>query len=99
MTYIIMKHLLKLLNRCFPKNRSLISILKNHFIPFSVKPRKVVLYLRVAYSFFYMIISIYFLVSMETLRGDVQQLRKGLDVTKNEREKQPDNYALHVSFS
>ena len=36
---------------------------------------------------------------METLRGDVQQLRKGLDITKNEREKQPDNYALHVSFS
>ena len=36
---------------------------------------------------------------MDTLRCDVQQLRKGLDITKNEREKQPDNYALHVSFS
>uniref|UniRef100_A0A7M5X7I7 Uncharacterized protein n=1 Tax=Clytia hemisphaerica TaxID=252671 RepID=A0A7M5X7I7_9CNID len=38
-------------------------------------------------------------ISMETLRGDVQQLRKGLDITKNEREKQPDNYALHNFYN
>lgn len=35
---------------------------------------------------------------METLAADVQNLRKGLDVAKMEKEKQPDNYALHVSF-
>ena len=38
------------------------------------------------------------LVSMETLASDVQHLRKGLDAAKSERDKQPDNYAIHVSF-
>ena len=35
---------------------------------------------------------------METLASDVQHLRKGLDAAKSERDKQPDNYAIHVSF-
>lgn len=39
------------------------------------------------------------LVSMETLASDVQNLRKGLDAAKMEKEKQADNYALHVSIS
>ena len=35
---------------------------------------------------------------MQTLSADVQGLRKGLDLTKTERDKQPDNYVIFVSF-
>lgn len=38
------------------------------------------------------------LVSMQTLAADVQGLRKGLDLTKSERDKQPDNFIIFVSF-
>ena len=37
-------------------------------------------------------------VSMQTLAADVQGLRKGLDLTKNERDKQPNNFIVFVSF-
>lgn len=36
---------------------------------------------------------------MQTLVADVQGLRKGLDLTKTERDKQPDNFVIFVSFS
>ena len=49
------------------------------------------------YIFIYLFLLI--LVSMQTLAADVQHLRKGLDIAKSEREKQPDNYAIHVSIS
>lgn len=35
---------------------------------------------------------------MQTLAADVQGLRKGLDLTKTERDKQPDNFIIFVSF-
>lgn len=35
---------------------------------------------------------------MQTLAADVQGLRKGLDLTKSERDKQPDNFIIFVSF-
>lgn len=35
---------------------------------------------------------------MQTLAADVQGLRKGLDLTKTERDKQPDNYIIFVSL-
>lgn len=40
----------------------------------------------------------YLLVSMQTLAADVQGLRKGLDLTKSERDKQPDNFIIFVSI-
>ena len=39
-----------------------------------------------------------FSVSLETLAADVQGLRKGLDLTKSERDKQPNNFIVYVSF-
>lgn len=48
--------------------------------------------------FIVLIVCVTFLVSMETLTADVQHLRKGLDVAKSERDKQPENYVIHVSF-
>ena len=38
------------------------------------------------------------LVSMQTLAADVQGLRKGLDLTKTERDKQADNFIIFVSL-
>lgn len=38
-------------------------------------------------------------VSMETLTADVQHLRKGLDVAKSERDKQPENYVIHNFYN
>ena len=35
---------------------------------------------------------------MQTLAADVQGLRKGLDLAKNERDKQPNNFIIYVSF-
>ena len=35
---------------------------------------------------------------MQTLAADVQGLRKGLDLTKSERDKQPENFIIFVSF-
>ena len=35
---------------------------------------------------------------MQTLAADVQSLRKGLDMTKAEKEKQPNNFIIYVSF-
>ena len=35
---------------------------------------------------------------METLASDVEASRKWLDVAKSQRDKQPDNYAITVSF-
>ena len=37
-------------------------------------------------------------LSMKTLASDVQASRKWLDAAKSQRDKQPDNYAIHVSF-
>ncbi len=38
------------------------------------------------------------LVSKQTLSNDIQSLKKGIDLTKKERDKQPDNFVLFVSF-
>lgn len=38
-------------------------------------------------------------VSMQTLSADVQGLRKGLDLTKTERDKQPDNYVIFTFYN
>ena len=44
----------------------------------------------------YMTLSL--LVSKQTLSNDIQSLKKGIDLTKKERDKQPDNFVLFVSF-
>ena len=41
----------------------------------------------------------FFLVSKQTLNADIQSLKKGIDLTKTERDKQPNNFILFVSFS
>lgn len=38
-------------------------------------------------------------VSMQTLAADVQGLRKGLDLTKSERDKQPDNFIIFTFYN
>lgn len=38
-------------------------------------------------------------VSMQTLAADVQGLRKGLDLTKSERDKQPDNFVIFTFYN
>jgi len=38
-------------------------------------------------------------VSMQTLVADVQGLRKGLDLTKTERDKQPDNFVIFTFYN
>ena len=43
-------------------------------------------------------ITLLFLVSKQTLNNDIQSLKKGIDLTKKERDKQPDNFVLFVSF-
>lgn len=38
-------------------------------------------------------------VSMQTLAQDVQALRKGIDITLYEREKQSQNFVIFISYS
>ena len=38
-------------------------------------------------------------VSKQTLSNDIQSLKKGIDLTKKERDKQPENFVLFVSFT
>ncbi|KAL9956184.1 hypothetical protein ACROYT_G037628 [Oculina patagonica] len=38
-------------------------------------------------------------VSMQTLAADVQGLRKGLDLTKSERDRQPDNFIIFTFYN
>ena len=45
-----------------------------------------------------MTINVCFTVSKQTLNADILSLKKGIDLTKTERDKQPNNFVLFVSF-
>ena len=63
-----------------------------------VKPNSLSFCLYIKMMFIKVLYSIFFVVSKQTLNNDIQSLKKGIDLTKKERDKQPDNFVLFVSF-